>query len=101
MALAPALKALLNAPKYAARPSAYQKAVTIASGSGGKPRSPPRASLLDDLFSRIGADAQDRGIGWGEWMTVLVRRLAHTDRDDVCAQLAWEPAGDAQVCHAP
>ena len=73
MSLTPAFKALLKAPKYAARASAYSANKTIPASTGGMPARPPRAALLEDLFQRISARARQHNIGWGEWVTVVVR----------------------------
>ncbi|KAI3624542.1 hypothetical protein CBS14141_002970 [Malassezia furfur] len=69
MSLTPAFKALLKAPKYAARASAYTPNKTIPAGIGGLPARPPRAALLEDLFQRINSRAQQHSIAWGEWVT--------------------------------
>lgn len=75
MSLPPAFKALLKAPKYAARASAYASNKMVPAGSSGVPTLPPRSALLNELFSRIDASAQQHNIAWGEWVTVAVRVL--------------------------
>ncbi|WFD44040.1 hypothetical protein MPSI1_002705 [Malassezia psittaci] len=75
MSLTPAFKALLKAPKYAARTSKHSSGKIIPAGSSGEPLQPPRTALLQDLFKRVSSSAERHHIGWGEWMTVMTATM--------------------------
>lgn len=75
MPLSQALKALVHAPRYAARASKYQPGVTIPAGVSGSPKAAPQVSILQDLFHRMERDAESHGIRWGEWLTLSTATL--------------------------
>ena len=75
MPLSQALKALVHAPRYAARASKYQPGVTIPAGVSGSPKAAPQVSILQDLFRRMERDAASHGVRWGEWLTLSTATL--------------------------
>ncbi|WFD31624.1 protein S-acyltransferase [Malassezia sp. CBS 17886] len=79
MSLPTSLKALLYAPTYAGRPSAYEAGRMVAAGRSGMPRPAPRAALLDDLFRRVSDSAAERRVAWAEWLSVCTATLFALD----------------------
>lgn len=96
MPLPQALKALVHAPKYAARASVHEAEVRLAADYGGRPRPAPRAVILDELFTHVTKEAALHGIAWGEWATMLVRAAAY----QTATFFALNAPGTVQALHA-
>lgn len=102
------LKALISAPTFTLSSPAPRAAASAAAGSApskqGRPSGPspaPKEQILNGLFDKLSGEANDRGVGWGEWMSIAVSTsclncfsqrhslfLPRTDRNNVHTKLA-------------
>ncbi|PWN44045.1 hypothetical protein IE81DRAFT_333897 [Ceraceosorus guamensis] len=62
-----ALKSLIKAPTFAARPSAVHTGKTLPPGRQSGPLAGPGDEKLNALFDKIDQEAKDRKVGWNEW----------------------------------
>jgi hypothetical protein len=67
-----ALKTLLKEPTFPKRKSARQAGIVLPAGRAATPLSAPPQSELHKTFDRIANDANSKGLGWGEWMSLAV-----------------------------
>ncbi|CAO1619066.1 unnamed protein product [Parajaminaea phylloscopi] len=73
--LPPALKTMLAKPLYPARPSALRPGVTIPAGRAAGPTSAPAPHALLDALRKVKQDAEGRGVGWGEWLSIATATM--------------------------
>lgn len=71
--LPPALKSLLASPLYPARPSITGAANAVRpAGRSASPLPAPPLTRLVETFGSVKQDAERRGVGWGEWLSIAV-----------------------------
>lgn len=70
--LPPALKSMLASPLYPARPAALHKGATIPAGRAAGPTPPAPSQKLLEAFQKVKGEAEQKGVGWGEWLSIAV-----------------------------
>ncbi|KAE8256329.1 hypothetical protein A4X13_0g2714 [Tilletia indica] len=69
------LKNLVLSPLYPARASRLNPSRLLPAGRIAGPGNPPAPESLASLFSSVRSDAEARGLGWGEWLSVATATL--------------------------
>ncbi|KAK0545161.1 hypothetical protein OC844_007389 [Tilletia horrida] len=69
------LKSLVLSPLYPARASRVSPSRILPAGRLAGPGQPPSTDSLASLFSSVKSDAESRGVGWGEWLSVATATL--------------------------
>ncbi|KAK0545573.1 hypothetical protein OC846_004894 [Tilletia horrida] len=69
------LKSLVLAPLYPARASRVSPSRILPAGRLAGPGNPPTNEALTSLFTSVKSDAESRGLGWAEWLSVATATL--------------------------
>lgn len=73
--LPPALKSLLVQPLYPARTSTLRPGIIVPAGRPAGPApGPPPQGLLETL-RKVKREAESRGLGWGEWLSIATATM--------------------------
>ncbi|PWY98487.1 hypothetical protein BCV70DRAFT_32681 [Testicularia cyperi] len=70
-----ALKQLLQQPTFAARASRASPSVKLPEGRSANPSPTPKLSSVTKHFQGLEADAKQKGLGWGEWLSIATATL--------------------------
>ncbi|CDS82321.1 uncharacterized protein SPSC_03140 [Sporisorium scitamineum] len=73
--LPPALKQLLQQPTFPARASRLSPSTQLAPGRSANPSPTPKLASVTQHFQSLQAEAKQKGIGWGEWVSIATATL--------------------------
>ncbi|SJX61979.1 uncharacterized protein SRS1_10594 [Sporisorium reilianum f. sp. reilianum] len=73
--LPPALKQLLQQPTFPARASRLSSSKQLPPGRAANPSPTPKLASVTQHFQKLRAEAQQKGIGWGEWVSIATATL--------------------------
>ncbi len=70
-----ALKQLLQQPTFPARASKASASAQLPAGRSANPSPTPKLSTVSQHFQTLQAEATQKGIGWGEWVSIATATL--------------------------
>lgn len=73
--LPPALKQLLQQPTFPARASKLSASKQLPAGRSANPSPTPKLASVSQHFQSLQTEAKQRGIGWGEWVSIATATL--------------------------
>lgn len=93
--LPPALKSMLAQPLYPARPSVLRQGTTRPAGRSANPSPSPSSQALTDAFGQLQRQAEGKGLGWGEWLSIATATLVTLNSPGSLASLHRFAAGSS------
>lgn len=92
--LPPALKQLLQQPTFPARASKLSASTQLPAGRSANPSPTPKLSSVSQHFQSLEAEAKQKGIGWGEWVSIATATLFTLNNPGSLQALHRFAAGD-------
>ncbi|TQS33122.1 hypothetical protein Golomagni_06546 [Golovinomyces magnicellulatus] len=95
--LPPALKQLLQQPTFPARASRLSASKQLPAGRSANPTPTPKLTGVSQHFQSLQAEAKQKGLGWGEWLSIATATLFTLNNPGSLQALHKFAAGDKAI----